>query len=222
MKIKFQKTFASLLRPCLLAGIILIFSGCNTRETYPSKEDISQHLDPGCSLVSVEDFEPLPDEKGLKRIVFRYQADCIPNGGKIPIRIHASQQFNQYNDGGTTQWAAQELEYPPDPKAKVSDDTTGAAPPLPALPFSDAPNCNARVQRMVDEVLPCLNAQTPELAQQLQDLIEQHKTKARFHGQGADRGQWLLLIEQQCAEYWHQVNRQLPTGNAPGACALKD
>lgn len=223
MKIKSQAHCQSRLRLALLASIVLVLPGCNGLESYPSKEDFSQHLAPGCTLASIEDFERLPDDRGLERIEFRYHADCIPEGGKMPVRIYVSQQFNEYREWGARHWAAQERKYLPDPNAKLSTTTTtNIAPPLPALPFSDAPECNARVQRMVDEVLPCLKAQRPDLALQLEDLIEKQKTKTRFHGRVADRGPILLEMEKQCAEYWHQVNRWLPSGSAPGACALKD
>jgi hypothetical protein len=222
MKIKSRAPYETCLMLAFITSIILIISGCNIVEPYPSKENFSHYLPRGCTLVSVEDFERLPDDMGFERIEFRYQADCIPEGGKAPIRIHASQQFNQYNEWGTTKWVAQERKYLPDPNATMSASITTAATALPALPFSDAPECNARVQRMVDEVLPCLKAQKPDLVQPLQDQIELQKTRFRFHGEQIDRGPRLLEMEKRCAEYWHQVNMYLPSGSAPGACALKD
>jgi hypothetical protein len=222
MKTKLQACCESCRTHKFTVGIMLLLSGCGQSQSYPSKEDVSRHLAPGCTLTSLGAFERLPDVSSLQRIVFRYEAACVPDGGKTPVRIRESQQFDQYTYWGAKQWAFRERKYLPDVKADVSVSAVNAAPTPPALPFSDAPECNVRVQRMVDEVLPCLKAQKPELAKRLEELIENHKIRSRLPSNSTSRDAVLLEMENECAYHWRQINRQLPTGSAPGACALKD
>jgi hypothetical protein len=83
-------------------------------------------------------------------------------------------------------------------------------------------DCTAYVKRVVNDVLPCLREQMPALVAPMQAQVDAYWQKATFEAVTPNQAAAEIAYDAQCLQRWRQLNRQLPSGNAPGACGLRD
>lgn len=203
----------------LFAALSLtLLAGCGTETPYPGKDAVARSDGLGCTVVSVQDMEHLPEQKpGFRRVAYPYLADCVPEGGATPRRVRARIVFEEYSPGemlgGGKAWMGDRelLDDPVESRASGKGTVT--------LTSTD---CTAYVQRVVSDVLPCLREQMPELVAPMQAQVNAYWQKASFEAVTPNQAAAEIDYDAQCLYRWRQLNRQLPSGHAPGACGLND
>lgn len=209
--------------PAVLTALFAVLSltllaGCGAEIPYPGKEAVTRSGGPGCTVVSVQDMERLPEKKpGYRRVAYAYEADCVPEGGTTARRVRARMVFEEYSPGemmgGGKAWSGDR---------ELLDDAVGSQASGKGTVTLSSTDCTAYVQRVVNDVLPCLREQMPELVAPLQQQVDAYWQKASFEAVTRNQAAAEIAYDAQCLHRWHQINRQLPSGNAPGACGLKD
>lgn len=203
----------------LFAALSLtLLAGCGSEIPYPGEDAVALSVGPGCTLVSAQEMEHLPEKKpGFRRVAYPYVADCVPEGGATARRVRARIVFEEYSPGemlgGGKTWSSNRelLDDPVESQARGTRTVT--------LTSTD---CTDYVQRVVNEVLPCLREQMPELVAPLQEQVDAYWQKASFEAVTPNQAAAEIAYDVQCLHRWRQLNLQLPSGNAPGACGLKD
>lgn len=192
--------------------------GCSAEIEYPGKEAVIRAAGPGCTVVSVQAMEHLPETRpGYRRVAYPYMANCVPEGGATARRVRARVVYEEYSAGemmgGGKFWNSTRelLDDPAETRARGTRTVT-----------LHATDCTAYVQRIVNEVLPCLQEQMPALVAPLQEQVDTHLRRATVEVVTSNRAVAEMEHDAQCLQRWRQINRQLPSGNAPGACGLKD
>jgi hypothetical protein len=109
----------------------------------------------------------------------------------------------------------------PMPPTTASEADTEIASPLADKANSDAPECNALVRRISEEMLPCLQRVKPELAEQLEITINTFRNGPRLRLDLPDRDNVLKQVEEECEFHWRQVQNQLDSKAPEGQCLLK-
>jgi hypothetical protein len=207
------------LHALLCAAVALaLLAGCDAGPAIPGKDAVAQAVGQGCTVVSVEDMERLPENKpGYRRVTYPYWADCVPNGGATARRVHGQMVFEEYAAGemlgGGKFWSG---------GRKLLDDAPAAKTGEKGTVTLVATDCTTYVKRVVSEVLPCLQHQKPDLVAPLQAQVDAHSRRAQVEVVTPNQAAAEIEYDTQCLERWRQINRQLPTGQAPGACGLPD
>lgn len=86
--------------------------------------------------------------------------------------------------------------------------------------YSDGPKCNALVKRIAEEMLPCLQRIKPEMAGHLQVSIERFRNGPRLRLDQAERDAVLKKVDEDCEDYWRQIQHQLDSKAPEGQCLL--
>lgn len=216
--LRFDLRTPAVLAASFTALCLTLLAGCGADRPYPGKNAVMHSGGPGCTVVSVQDMERLPEKKpGYRRVAYAYEADCVPERGATARRVRARMVFEEYSVGemmgGGKVWSG-DRELLNDPvQSQASDKVTVTV---------TSTDCTAYVQRVVDEVLPCLREQLPELVAPMQEQVDAYWQKASFEVVTPNRAAAEIEYDAQCLRRWRQINLLLPSGNAPGACGLKD
>lgn len=86
--------------------------------------------------------------------------------------------------------------------------------------YSDAPECDAVLQKVATDVVPCLRRAHPENAQLLEDWLQQARRDFRLHGDVSEREGALRQLEENCGQQWRYRNKMLADDSAMRSCAL--
>lgn len=203
----------------LFAALSLtLLAGCGSEITYPGEDAVALSVGPGCTVVSVQEMEHLPEKKpGFRRVAYPYVADCVPEGGATARRVRARIVFEEYSPGemlgGGKTWSS---------NRELLDDPVEARGSNKGTVTLTSTDCTAYVKRVVSDVLPCLREQMPELVAPMQEQVDAYWQKASFEAVTPNQAAAEIAYDAQCLQRWRQLNRQLPSGNAPGACGLRD
>lgn len=86
-------------------------------------------------------------------------------------------------------------------------------------PYSDGPKCNALVQRIADEVVPCLQQIRPEYAENLQTTLDGSRPfpLGRARSQ-AEHDEQVVALDAQCQEHWQQMLKQVDSKSPEAQC----
>ncbi len=199
---------------CTVIALLLLLS-CEAATTFPDQSEITRVIGERCKVVSIAEMQLLPEQSpGFKRVAYPYQADCVPEGGAIAHRVRGLVTFEQREERIGKVWGAGVGSFEPDALAPDGRPSRNVALPM--------PNCDALVQRMINEVLPCLQKQLPEQVPVMQTYIDRYRQMADVRVNTPNAPAAAIQRDTECLEYWRAINRQLPTGTAPGACGLKD
>ncbi len=98
--------------------------------------------------------------------------------------------------------------------------TDEITPPAADTMYSDAPKCNARVKRIADEMLPCLQRIKPEMGKQLQAVVDTFRNSPRLRLDPVHRDEVILRVEEDCQSYWLTITNQLDSKSPEGQCQL--
>jgi hypothetical protein len=161
---------------------------------------------------------------GLRSVEIDYEAQCTPAGGRIARKVLGTLVFDEYQNWYTKAWSMRQRNLKPDPaesSATGPSAKTTAEAAAASLPYSDGPECNALVTRVVAEMVPCLRAFDTQSADGLLRAVEQTKQNARLFGAAtSNRNAALNALEENCREYWRQVIRHLPSTPQYKACEV--
>jgi hypothetical protein len=117
---------------------------------------------------------------------------------------------------------AGERNQPPEPTSPTQTSSDAVALPIVDTTYSDAPECNALLHRIAEEVLPCLQRVSPEIGQRLETALAAARTSPRLKGEQAGRKDVQMRVEEACREHWSQMMHQLDSKAPEGECLLKD
>lgn len=216
---------ATSLRTALVTALLAaICASCGSASEYPNQNEVARHLEPECSLVSMEGFEPIATtESDGREIITRYTANCVSASDNQAHRATGSMSLREKRGSlGSRSWLLLEdsllTNASPSPAPQNAPGANGTM----AIDqtYSDAPECNALTRRIDEEMLPCMQRVAPEKAELLQVAINNQRNATRLSVDLADSRNVLMQVEEACRNYWRQMQHQLD-GNAPeGECLL--
>ena len=87
--------------------------------------------------------------------------------------------------------------------------------------YSDAPGCNALVNRIADEMVPCLARINPEYSERLQAMIDSFRTTPNTLLDPIRRDEVVKQTEEDCQTHWRQIVNQFGTNSPEGRCRFE-
>jgi hypothetical protein len=188
-----------------LTGLVLL-SACSAGSSVPSDKDIRTNVGQGCTWISNSKPVNKPaDSMGTRAVEVAYEADCIPAGGTLSRRIAGTLHFAEYKDWFSKRWMFESRSLRSDPIAAK------ALAPVARLQYSDGPECNALVSRVVSRVLPCLKTDTAPSAQQAMQMaevfVELADGASRINGNTNNRNDTVNVIETDCLAKWQKIQQ---------------
>jgi hypothetical protein len=211
-------------------AVLLILASCSLQSAGPTEQEIRKHAGNNCTMTSFSKARVLPQAANESRsAAVDYEAQCTPEGGKIARKVLGTLVFDEYRNWGVKAWSMRQRNLRPDPVAEPNpadvqtiDAKTAPVATAPTLPYSDGPECNGLVTRVVDEMVPCLRAFDPQSADALVRAVEQTKQNARLFGTSSNRNAALNELEESCRAHWRQVIRHLPSTPQYKACEVNE
>lgn len=113
--------------------------------------------------------------------------------------------------------AAEETQ-PVEPMPPAPEAVDPIASPSADTMYSDAPDCNALVKRIADEMVPCLERVNPKYGEQLKAIVDTFRTSPNTLVDPVRRDEVLRQTEEDCRTYWKQIVNQLDSKSPDGQC----
>lgn len=109
----------------------------------------------------------------------------------------------------------------PAPPVPASKSTAAVASTSADAMYSDAPDCNALVTRLADEMVPCLERVNPEYSKRLKAIIDTFGKNPRMLLDPVHRDEVLRRTEEDCRSYWRSITYQIDSKSPEGQCRFK-
>lgn len=103
---------------------------------------------------------------------------------------------------------------PPEQAAEVASQSSDTN-------YSDAPGCNELVKRLADEMVPCLERVKPEMAGQLQTMINTFSKNPRMLLDPTHREEVLKRTEEDCRSHWRSITYQIDSKSPERQCRFE-
>ncbi|SOD56090.1 hypothetical protein [Pseudoxanthomonas wuyuanensis] len=171
-----------------------------------------------CELVAVQnvkwpdDSYRIPASHSDAQVI--YVADCKADGGNQVHRITFEAQFAAVSSG-TKGNSARVWELRLNQPAEQSEVIAHPARAVAPATFSDGPECNALMEQVQRQVVPCVEKIDPSAARRVQSWVDVMGQRVRRSGGSGDRAFEEMKIDEDCLQSWHTTVASDFRGSSP-------